>query len=86
MVVAAVQRNICLEQKQDRESSPAEQFRQGKDVWLRTHCHNGSVIKFVIGTNTGLVGFSKIVQEANSSETGHRGRHKGRDLMMKIHQ
>lgn len=36
--------------------------------------------------NPGLVGFSKIVQEANSSEIGHRGRVKGRDPMMKIHQ
>lgn len=86
MVVAAVQRNICLEQKQDREVIPAEQVRQRKDVWLRTHCHNGSIKKFVVGTNTALVGLSKTLQETTSSETGHRGRYKGRDPMKKIHQ
>lgn len=56
MAVAAAQRNICLQQKQDREFIPAEQVRQKKDVWLR-HCHNGSVIKFVIRKNSVLVGF-----------------------------
>lgn len=73
MVFAAVQRNICLQQKQNRVFIPAEEVRQRKDVCLR-HCHNGSVTKFVIRTNTILVVLSKIVQEATSNETGHRRR------------